>query len=95
MTENPKTCQKCGSPVTPGMKFCESCGAKIEASAVCPKCGAALAPNVKFCESCGAPTGSRSTGRSRKECCTGCSSGSTSSRKHPRLWQPGLLLNLR
>lgn len=55
MTENPKTCQKCGSPVAPGVKFCESCGAKIEALPSCPKCGAALTPGVKFCESCGAP----------------------------------------
>lgn len=55
MTENPKICQKCGSPVAPGIKFCESCGAKIEALPSCPKCGAALMPGVKFCESCGAP----------------------------------------
>jgi hypothetical protein len=55
MTANPPTCQKCGSPVTPEMKFCESCGAKIEAVPVCPQCGAALVPNVKFCENCGAP----------------------------------------
>ena len=55
MTANPQTCQKCGSPVTPGMKFCESCGAKIEALPACPKCGAPLVPEVKFCESCGAP----------------------------------------
>jgi hypothetical protein len=39
----------------PGMKFCESCGAKIEALPVCPQCGAVIAPNVKFCETCGAP----------------------------------------
>jgi hypothetical protein len=57
MTANQETCQKCGSPVTPGMKFCESCGAKIEALPACPKCGAAVAPEVKFCESCGAPVG--------------------------------------
>jgi hypothetical protein len=56
MTENPKTCQKCGSPVAPGVKFCESCGARIETLPSCPKCGAALVPGVKFCESCGAPT---------------------------------------
>jgi hypothetical protein len=55
MTENPQTCPKCGSPVLPGIKFCESCGAKIEALPACPQCGAALAPNVKFCETCGAP----------------------------------------
>lgn len=52
--EDPKTCSKCGSPVTPGMKFCESCGAKVEALPACTTCGAALATGVKFCESCGA-----------------------------------------
>lgn len=57
MTENPAKCPKCGSPVTPAMKFCESCGAKIEALPACAKCGAALAPGLKFCESCGAPVG--------------------------------------
>ncbi len=55
MTENPQKCQKCGSPVTPGMKFCESCGAKVEALPACSRCGAPLPPTVKFCESCGAP----------------------------------------
>jgi len=30
MTENSIICPKCKSPVTPGMKFCESCGTKIE-----------------------------------------------------------------
>lgn len=55
MTENPQICQKCGSPVTPGMKFCESCGAKVEALPACSRCGAPLPPKVKFCESCGAP----------------------------------------
>jgi outer membrane biosynthesis protein TonB len=37
------------------MKFCESCGAKIEAPPACAKCGAPLTAGVKFCESCGAP----------------------------------------
>lgn len=55
MTANQKTCPKCGSTVTPGMRFCESCGEKIEALPACPQCGAALAPDVKFCETCGAP----------------------------------------
>jgi hypothetical protein len=27
---NPGICPKCNSPLTPGMKFCESCGARIE-----------------------------------------------------------------
>jgi hypothetical protein len=55
MTANTLTCQKCGSPVSPGMKFCESCGAKIGPLPVCPQCGAVLVPDVKFCETCGAP----------------------------------------
>jgi len=37
------------------MKFCETCGAKIEPLLVCAQCGAPLLPNVKFCESCGKP----------------------------------------
>jgi Double zinc ribbon len=60
MTDNPLKCQKCGSPVTPGVKFCESCGAKIEAGQVCSQCGAPLTPGVKFCESCGKPTAAAS-----------------------------------
>ncbi len=67
MTENPQKCQKCGSPVTPAMKFCESCGAKIEALpaitepvTACPKCGGALLPNAKSCGICGAPVGTAS-----------------------------------
>jgi len=51
---NSPTCSNCGSPVTPGMKFCESCGAKIPALPACPQCGATLMANAKFCESCGA-----------------------------------------
>jgi hypothetical protein len=55
MNANPQTCPKCGSPVMPEMKFCESCGTKIEALPACPQCGATLAPDVKFCENCGSP----------------------------------------
>jgi len=29
--ENLQKCQNCGNPVAPGMIFCESCGARIEA----------------------------------------------------------------
>ena len=35
------------------MKFCESCGAKVEQAPACEQCGAPLLPNAKFCESCG------------------------------------------
>jgi len=57
MTENQLTCPKCNSPVKPGMKFCESCGARIETTPSCPKCGTEILPNAKFCESCGASIG--------------------------------------
>ena len=49
----PMECPKCGSPVQPGIKFCESCGAKIESQPVCTP----LIPGTKFCESCGTPAG--------------------------------------
>ncbi len=49
----PMECPKCKSPITAGMKFCESCGAKIEQTPACEQCGAPLLPNAKFCESCG------------------------------------------
>ena len=52
---NPGTCPKCNSPLVAGMKFCESCGAKVDPLPVCGQCGAPLLPNVKFCESCGKP----------------------------------------
>jgi len=52
---NSGTCPKCNSPIASGMKFCESCGAKVEPLPVCGQCGAPLLPNVKFCESCGKP----------------------------------------
>ena len=55
MTETSLTCPKCSSPVPPGRKFCENCGAKIEAPPACPQCGTQLAPGVKFCENCGKP----------------------------------------
>lgn len=52
---NSGTCPKCNNPITSGMKFCETCGAKIETPTVCRQCGAPVPPNVKFCESCGKP----------------------------------------
>jgi len=51
----PSRCPNCNSPLSPQMKFCESCGAKIETVPVCRNCGAPLPAGVKFCEECGAP----------------------------------------
>ncbi len=49
----PRTCTSCGSPVEPGHKFCEICGAKVDELPVCRKCGALFIAPVKFCELCG------------------------------------------
>lgn len=57
-------CPSCGTRVSPGTRFCGSCGAKIEGSMtpfpatppspLCPACGKAIIPGKKFCGSCGA-----------------------------------------
>jgi hypothetical protein len=54
-TSGPSRCPNCNSPLSPDLKFCETCGAKIDASPVCGNCGAPLSDGVKFCENCGAP----------------------------------------
>lgn len=51
-------CPSCGASNAPGTKFCQSCGAKLEAPSPvqerkCPACGAVVAPGVKFCSECG------------------------------------------
>lgn len=51
----PSTCPHCHQPLTLGVKFCESCGARIEQAPACVHCGALLTPGVRFCESCGKP----------------------------------------
>ena len=50
----------CGAGNAPGTKFCQSCGAKLEApppaepeQKTCPGCGTTVAPGVKFCPECG------------------------------------------
>ncbi|MDO9549469.1 MAG: zinc ribbon domain-containing protein [Methanoregula sp.] len=55
LSNNEQICPKCNSPLTPGLKFCETCGAKIEQPPVCAHCGEPLTVGVKFCESCGKP----------------------------------------
>ncbi len=58
------TCPHCGSPITPGAKFCGGCGAPTQpapvpppappaAAATCSRCGSALTPGIKFCGNCG------------------------------------------
>ena len=53
-------CHNCGAPITPGAKFCFSCGIQhaaevpsVTTEPVCPFCGEKLEPDSVFCESCG------------------------------------------
>lgn len=52
---SPQICPKCKSPIIHSSKFCESCGAKIDALPACTHCGALYKNGKKFCESCGLP----------------------------------------
>lgn len=52
-------CPACGTVNAAGVKFCQSCGAKMQADApaadiVCPSCGQSNAPGTRFCGGCGA-----------------------------------------
>ncbi len=54
------TCKECGATLTSTMKFCSSCGKKIEIApsektVFCKKCGEKLAVGAKFCPMCGEP----------------------------------------
>ena len=50
-------CRECGTELSPGAKFCKSCGAKCtpqrEEPAACPNCGAVPSPGARFCKKCG------------------------------------------
>ena len=47
-------CPNCGGSLTPGAKFCVSCGKPVPAApAVCPNCGRAFQENENFCVGCG------------------------------------------
>jgi membrane protease subunit (stomatin/prohibitin family) len=60
-------CPKCGSDNLRGAKFCNDCGATLEAqkqTVPCVKCGAALQPGTKFCNECGV--------KQEKQACPNC-----------------------
>ena len=48
-------CAACGVDNRAGVRFCEECGARLEA--LCPACGASVPPGKKFCGACGAAFG--------------------------------------
>jgi predicted amidophosphoribosyltransferase len=45
-------CAQCQAENDAGARFCEDCGARLEAA--CPSCGALVTSGKKFCRSCGA-----------------------------------------
>jgi hypothetical protein len=45
-------CLRCQAENDAGARFCEDCGARLEAA--CPSCGTPVTPGKKFCRSCGA-----------------------------------------
>lgn len=48
-------CPGCGYVNPRGSKFCESCGAKLDAELTCHKCGTGHEPADNFCAICGNP----------------------------------------
>ena len=51
--ENVKYCQSCGARVEADSKFCTNCGAKIVDELKCSNCGAPVSSEDKFCTNCG------------------------------------------
>jgi hypothetical protein len=50
-------CPQCRADNDAGLRFCESCGAKL--ARLCPSCGHELNPQAKFCGECGASLSER------------------------------------
>jgi class 3 adenylate cyclase/tetratricopeptide (TPR) repeat protein len=46
-------CPQCQQDNPPGAKFCNACGARVEA--ICPVCGHPNSPGSRFCNECGKP----------------------------------------
>jgi class 3 adenylate cyclase/tetratricopeptide (TPR) repeat protein len=54
-------CPRCQAKNDAGARFCEDCGARLEAA--CPSCGTPVTPGKKFCRSCGAALPTEPAGR--------------------------------
>lgn len=55
VSQGASVCAYCGTPLTPGSKFCVSCGNAVPAAqAACPNCGRPFAAGERFCCGCGA-----------------------------------------
>jgi predicted ATPase/class 3 adenylate cyclase len=56
-------CSRCHHDNAAGAKFCDECGARLEAG--CPACGTPNPPGNKFCQECGIALGGAANGDSR------------------------------
>ena len=54
-------CPRCQVENDAGARFCEDCGARLEAA--CPSCGTPVTPGKKFCRSCGTALSTEPGGR--------------------------------
>lgn len=50
-------CNKCGTQINEGEKFCTQCGERVPEEKVCPVCNNKLADGVVFCGNCGTKVG--------------------------------------
>ena len=60
-------CPNCGADVRDGIKFCESCGTRIEENnaprnSFCPQCGTEIPAGAAFCPKCGFRVGTQPAG---------------------------------
>jgi class 3 adenylate cyclase/tetratricopeptide (TPR) repeat protein len=55
------TCPRCQAETDAGARYCEDCGARLEAA--CPSCGALVTPGKRFCRACGAALTTEPAGR--------------------------------
>ena len=46
-------CPACAQDLRQGARFCDGCGAALEAR--CPACGKGQRPHARFCDACGTP----------------------------------------
>lgn len=61
LSSAPKTCPKCGYPISENSTSCPNCNYELQIaptskqSLTCKSCGAEIAQNAKFCSACGSP----------------------------------------
>ncbi len=51
--QNIVKCNKCGSMIASGAKFCSECGSPVQVNKFCTNCGNQVSYDAKFCSNCG------------------------------------------